>query len=275
MTATLLATSLVLTTLVTAQSVNPEKLMRGKYWIKALPNGALDRETTIGNNQWESLYPGDYNAQAESAGGWDANVIYNGAMVAGQPVAWYYRSVQYNSPHVYAIRQTTVTKNHHLVNPLRAEEYLTGEIGSFQYDASGNRHMKYSLTGTVRVWSQPKHDDFVIMECALTNTDDTTFHDFYYARLVTPNGPYRPGSVSVGWDKEYEWDAVLGDTLGFIFYDDTSLPPTSDAPVYVIPPGDSTGNAGDPGNIGIQGSRNMKLYSPTRTLTRSSSTRCR
>ena len=245
-----------------AQSVQPERLTRSKYWVKCLPNGALDRETTIGNNQWQSLYPGDYNAQAESAGGWDNGGVYNGAMVAGQPVAWYYRSVQYNSPHVYAIAQTSVTQNYNLVNAGRAEESLTGTIGSFQYDASGKRHMKYELRGTVRVWSQPLYDDFVIMECTLTNTDDTTFTDFYYARLVTPNGPYRPSSVSVGWDKEYEWDPVLGDSLGFIFYDDTSLPPTSPAPVYTIPPGDSTGNSGDPGNIGVQGSQNFKLYSP-------------
>jgi hypothetical protein len=245
-----------------AQSVNPERLTRGKYWIKCLPNGALDRETTVGNNQWESLYPGDYNAQCESAGGWDAGAVYNGAMVAGQPVAWFYRSVQYNSPHVYAVGQTTVTQNYNLVNAGKAEEALDGTIGSVQYDASGKRHMKYELKGTVRVWSQPNYDDFVIMECTLTNTDDTTFNDFYYARLVTPNGPYSPPSVSVGWDKEYEWDSVLGDSIGFMFYDDTSLPPTTAAPVYSIPPGDSTGNAGDPGNIGIQGSRNFKLYAP-------------
>lgn len=258
----ILLVALMIPSVLLAQSVNPERLTRGKYWIKCLPNGQLDRETTVGNNQWESLYPGDYNAQDESAGGWDAGAIYNGAMVAGQPVAWFYRSVQYNSPHIYAIGQTTVTQNYNLANAGRAEEYLDGTIGSLQYDGSGKRHMKYELKGTVRVWSQPKYDDFVIMECTLTNTDDTTFNDFYYVRMVTPDGPYRPPSVSVGWDKEYEWDPVMGDSLGFIFYDDTSLPPTTAAPLYSIPPGDSTGNAGDPGNIGIQGSRNFKLYSP-------------
>jgi len=258
----ILLAAVAMPSIVPAQSVDPERLTRGKYWIKCLPNGQLDRETTIGNNQWESLYPGDYNAQGESAGGWDAGAIYNGAMVAGQPVAWFYRSVQYNSPHIYAISPTTVTQNYNLVNAGRAEEYLDGIIGSYQYDGSGRRHMKYELKGTVRVWSQPKFDDFVIMECTLTNTDDTTFNDFYYVRMVTPDGPYNPPSVSVGWDKEYEWDSVMGDSLGFIFYDDTSLPPTTAAPSYSIPPGDSTANAGDPGNIGIQGSRNFKLYSP-------------
>ncbi|MCX6143099.1 MAG: hypothetical protein NTZ35_07755 [Ignavibacteriales bacterium] len=40
------------------------------------------------------------------------------------------------------------------------------------------------------------------------------------------------------------------------------LPPTTPPPEFSIPPSDSTGDAGDPGNIGIQGSRNFKLYSP-------------
>lgn len=242
-------------------NIEPLKLMRGKYWIKCLPNGALDRETTP--NQWESLYPGDYNGRSESAGGWDNTAIYNGAIVAGQPVAWYYRAAQYNSSNVFAITPTFIAQNFDLVNVGKAEEYLEGEIGSFQTDASGNRHMKYSLKGRVNVWSQPGYDSFVIIDCTLTNTDDSTFNDFYYARLVTPNGPYRPASVSSGWDKEYEWDAVTGDSLGFIFYDGTSLPPPpNEAPVYSISPGDVTGNAGDPGNIGVQGSRDFKLYSP-------------
>ncbi|MCX6137370.1 MAG: hypothetical protein NTV54_07755 [Ignavibacteriales bacterium] len=244
----------------TGGSVDPMKLMRGKYWIKCLPNGALDRETTP--NQWESLYPGDFNGQAESAGGWDNTAIYNGAIVAGQPTAWFYRAAQFNSTNIYAVTPTTVTQNYDLVNTGRAEEYLTGKIGSFKTDASGNRHMAYTLDGTVRVWSQPGYDGFIIMDCTLTNTDDSTFNDFYYARLVSPTGPYRPSSSTSGWDKEYEWDAVSGDSLGFIFYDGTSMPPTSAAPAYSIPPGDSTGDAGDPGNIGIQGSRNFKLYSP-------------
>ena len=113
----ILLAAIAVPSIVPAQSVDPERLTRGKYWIKCLPNGQLDRETTIGNNQWESLYPGDYNAQGESAGGWDAGAIYNGAMVAGQPVAWFYRSVQYNSPHIYAISPTTVTTSSEL--PIR------------------------------------------------------------------------------------------------------------------------------------------------------------
>jgi hypothetical protein len=238
----------------------PMKLMRGKYWIKCLPNGALDRETTP--NQWESVYTGDYNGLNESAGGWDNTAIYNGAIVAGQPAAWFYRAAQYNSSNIYPIVPTTVVRNYDLANVQRAEEYLTGTIGSFKTDGLGNRHMAYALTGTVSVWSQPGYDSFVIMDCSLTNTDDSTFNDFYYARLVTPNGPYRPSSVSPGWDKEYEWDPAIGDSLGFIFYDNTSLPSTTSAPTYSIPPGDSTGNAGDPGNIGVQGSQDRKLYSP-------------
>jgi hypothetical protein len=244
----------------TGGSVDPLKLLRGKYWIKCLPNGALDRETTP--NQWESLYPGHYSGQAESAGGWDNTAIYNGAIVAGQPVAWFYRAAQFNSTNIFSVEPTAVSKNYDLTNFQRPEEYMTGTIGSFKTDASGNRHMAYELKCQTSVWSQPGYDRFVIMDCTLKNMDDTTFNDFYYARLVTPNGPSRPSTVTSGWDKEYEWDSEMGDTAGFIFYDGTSMPPTSTWPVYSIPPGDSTGDAGDPGNIGVQGSRDLKLYSP-------------
>ncbi len=256
-----LSVSVLLPEICAQGSIEPMKLMRGKYWIKCLPNGALDRETTP--NQWESLYPGDYNGRMESAGGWDNTGIYNGAMVSGQEVAWYYRAAQYNGSNVYAVVPTTITRNYDLNNFQKAEEYLEGEIGSVQFSSSGKPHMAYSLKGTVNVWSQPGYDGFIIMDCTLKNTDTAVFKDFYYARLVTPNGPYRPASVSSGWDKEYEWDAVAGDSIGFIFYDGTSVPPPPNvAPAYSIPPGDSTGNAGDPGNIGIQGSRDFKLYSP-------------
>ncbi len=245
---------------ISVQAQQPMKLMRGKYWIKCIANGALDRETTP--NSWESLYPGDYNGLKESAGGWDNTGIYHGAIVSGQPVAWYYRAMQFNTG-ISDVIPTTVTRNYDLANPQKAEEYLDGEIGSVQFDATGKPHMKYTIKGTVSTWSQPGYDGFVIMDCTLTNTDTAAFNDFYYARLVTPNGPYRPSTVSTGWDKEYEWDATAGDSIGFMFYDGSTMPPApSVAPTYTQAPGDSTGNAGDPGNIGVQGSQDFKLYSP-------------
>ena len=55
----------------------------------------------------------------------------------------------------------------------------------------------------------------------------------------------------------------MGDSIGFMFYDGTTMPPPPNvAPSYTWEPGDSSGNAGDPGNVGVQGSQDFKLYSP-------------
>jgi hypothetical protein len=173
-----------------------------------------------------------------------------------------YRS-NFNDANIFSIIPTTLTKNYNLVNPAAPEELISGTIGSDTLDATGRRHMGYKLEGRVMGWSQPGYSDFVIIKCKLTCTDRDTLKDFYYARYVTPEGPYRPTSVSSGWDVEYLWDPTVSDTLGFVFYDDTSIPPTGPPPVYTIFPGNITGNAGDPGNIGTQGSRDFKLYSPS------------
>lgn len=247
-----------------AQSVVPQTMTRAKMWIKANPNGSLERENTLGqsSNDWEVAYPGYYDNRNEASGGWDNNAIYHGAQVGGEDVAWMYRN-NFNAANIFAVTPSSLVKNYNLVNPNAPEEMVTGTIGSDTVDGNGKRHMGYKLEGRLMGWSQPRYDDFIIIKCKLTSTDRDTLKNFYYARYVTPNGPYRPSSVSSGWDVEYLWDPAVSDTIGFIFYDDTSLPPTAPAPVYTIPPGDSTGNAGDPGNIGTQGSRDFKLYSPS------------
>lgn len=243
------------------QLVNPQMLTRGKMWIKANPNGTLERETNMGY-EWLLAYPGHWEHRNEAGGGWDANMVYNMAQLQGANVGWNYRNGQFDEADVFAVVPSTLVKNYNLVNPNEPEEYITGVIGSRQM-LDGKRHMAYQLEGKVMAWSHPDYDDFIIIKCKLTNTDDVTFENFYYSRLFTPEGPYRPGSVSSGWDVEYLWDAAMSKDIGFIFYDDTSIPPTSPRPVYTIPPGDSTGNAGDPGNIGTQGSVDFKLYSPS------------
>jgi hypothetical protein len=246
--------------------VSPMTMTRGKMWIKANPNGSLERESNLGlsGHDWEVAYPGYYDNRNEAVGGWDANAIYNGAQVAGQDVAWMYRN-NFNAQNIFAITQTSLNSgNYNLLTTANApEEMLNGSIGSDTLDANGRRHMAYKLDGQVMAWSVPGYSDFIIIRCTLTSRDPDTLKNFYYARYVTPDGPYRPSSVSSGWDKEYIWDSGVSDTLGFLFYDDTSLPPTGPAPAYSIFPGNITGNAGDPGNIGTQGSRNFKLYSPS------------
>ena len=236
--------------------------MRGKYWIKALPNGSMERESNP--SEWLAQFPGTYSGLRSSVGGMDYNLVYNGAIVAGNRVAWYIR------PDKAAQNLTTATKNDIYRNYEFskegvgvAEEYCKGSFQSPKLDANGVRHMAYQLDGKVMVWSQPGYNSFVIIDCTLKSQEDVdTLKDFYYARLVRPSGPSGPSGYPASWDKEYEWDATIGDSLGFIFYDGTSIPPNSAAPVYTISPGDVTGDAGDPGNIAIQGSRDYKLYSP-------------
>jgi len=248
----------------TQESVPSYTITRSKIWARIRPNGSLDRESNLGSNSFELAYPGYYDNNNEASGGWDKNAIYVGGQIGGEDVAWIMRNGNYSDADMYSIVFGTAPvqpyKNYNLINPGYPEEYVQGTIYSPKYDVLGKRHMAFKLDGLVTSWSIPKYDDFILIKCRFTNTDDDTIKNFYYTRWVSPNGPYAPSSVSPGWDKEYLWD---GDSLGFIFYDDDSKPPTTDGPKYIIYPGNITGNAGDPGNIGTQGSRNFKLYSPS------------
>jgi hypothetical protein len=248
----------------TQEPVPSYTITRSKIWGKVRPNGSLDRETNLGSNSFELAYPGYYDHNNEASGGWDQNAIYVGGQIAGEDVAWIMRNGNYSDADMYSIIFDTAPeqpyKNYNLINPGYPEEYVQGTIYSPKYDALGKRHMAFKLDGLVSAWSVPKYDDFLLIKCRFTNIDDDTLKNFYYARWVSPTGPYSPPSVSPGWDREYLWG---GDSLGFIFYDDDSKPPTTEAPRYVIYPGNITGNSGDPGNIGTQGSRNYKLYSPS------------
>ena len=240
--------------------VAAQTITRSTMWVRALPNGALERETST-EYDWKLAYPGHYENRNEASGGFDRSLIYNAARVAGEDVAWIYRNGSFDDSDIFAVRQSQLEENLNLLDPTQPEITITGTIGSYPV-VDSRRHMGYELEGRVMAWSQPGYDDFVLVKCRLTNTDSVPFEDFYYTRLVSPDGPYRPAPVSSGWDVEYLWDPEVSDDVGFVFYDDTSLPPTSPPPVYTIPPGDVTGNAGDPGNIAIQGSTDRKLYSP-------------
>jgi hypothetical protein len=239
-------------------------MTRGKMWVKARPNGALDRETTLGTNIFELAYPGYYDCNTEGSGGWDKNAIYIAGQIKGQDVDWIIRNGTYSDNDILPDSSSSGTytpkfsKNYNLAGA-GPEELITGRMYSPKLDASGNRHLGIQIDGNVMVWSQPKYADFVLIYCKLKNIDDDTIKNFYYTRWVSPNGPWAPSSVSTGWDKEYLWE---NDSLGFVFYDDDTKSPTSTWPKYNIYPGTITGNAGDPGNIGTQGSRNYKLYSP-------------
>jgi len=245
----------------TMDVVGKGTLTRGKYWICSLPNGSLEKESSM-YRIWQTNYPGHWMARNEASGGWDMTRIFNGARLDTAEVGWEWRN-QRHEEHVYAIQQTEHTKNYNLENFLLPEESLKGVIGSYQFDGDGNRHMQYELEAETMVWSVPAYDDFVLIKCRLTNTDDVAFTDFYYARYVSPNGPYNP--LGTNYDVEYMWDEEISGEVGFIFYDDTELSPTAetDSIVYEESPGDVTGDKGDPGNIETQNSPDKKLYSPS------------
>lgn len=244
----------------TTDIVGKGTLTRGKYWICSLPNGSLEKESSM-YRIWQTNYPGHWMARNGATGGWDMTRIINGARLNTAEVGWEWRN-QRHEEHVFAIQQTEHTKNHNLENFLLPEESLKGVIGSYQFDIDGKRHMQYELEAETMVWSIPAYDDFVLIKCRLTNTDDVTFTDFYYARYVTPDGPYNP--LGTNYDVEYMWDEEIGEEVGFIFYDDTEISPTAatDSTVYEESPGDVTGDKGDPGNIKTQNSPDKKLYSP-------------
>ncbi len=253
--------ALIISTSLFSQVVEKQNLTRGKMWFCGNPNGSLERENTMGYN-WQLAYPGHWDNRNEASGGWDNTLVYNIGQVAGQDAGWYYRNGPFDDPDIYAVVQSSLVKNYNLVDPNQPEEYITGTIGSYKTVDNLN-HMAYELEGKVMAWSHPKYDDFILIKCKLTNTDDAPIENYYYSRYMRMNGPYRPDNVSYGYDVEYLWDTAVSADIGFIFYDDTSIPyDGSTPPVYTIPPGDVSGDAGDPGNIGTEGSVDFKLYSP-------------
>lgn len=243
--------------------VDPKVLTRGQLWFSGNPNGSFERVAGLGTSSWELIYPGYWGAHRNAAnGGYDKTLVYNHGIVGGEKIGWYYRSGNYDDEDVYAVEQSQLHQNYNFENSFtEPEEYITGKIGSFKLK-NNIRHMGYELEGKIMVWSIPKYDDFIIIKCKLTNTDDLPITDYYYSHFFIMDGPLAPSGITSGWDVEYLWEPDISPEIGFVFYDNTSLPPTTNPPVYTIPPGDSTGNAGDPGNIATQGSTDYRLYSP-------------
>ncbi len=147
------------------------------------------------------------------------------------------------------------------------EEYTVGRCRT--YDAQPDDEfitLLYEVYTKRMVWSLPKYDDFVIWKMVVKNNDTRPWTDAYigYNFVVNPSGA---GNSRFTNDNEYVWASDLktyGDQQGaFIFYDDVSWPNFSNAPaVYLYPPGDQTGDRGDPGNILEANSVDRRLYSP-------------
>lgn len=148
-----------------------------------------------------------------------------------------------------------------------AEEYTEGRCHTYDSDPSDEFiPLLYELYTKRMVWSLPKYDDFVIWKMVVKNIDTRPWTDAYigYNYVVNPSGA---GDARFTNDNEYVWASDLktyGDEQGaFIFYDDVSWPNFSNAPaIYLYPPGDETGDRGDPGNILEANSVDRRLYSP-------------
>jgi len=261
-----LITSAIIYTQVEVQS---ETLTRGKLWMCILPNGALEYEDGFGGNvnRFVDAYPGYYGHRTDITPGIDESRIFNVAQILNsdgttQDVGWAYRT-QRSLDEVSALKQTELMKNYNLVNPTQPEEYITGIIRSNKYTSSNQRHMQYDLECKAMAWGIPKYNNFILIKCTLTNTDDVTFKNFYYARSIEPYGPASPVGNAPLYDKEYLWDIEISDELGFIFYDDTAWPASTGVITqYPYWPGTVTGDRGNPGNIKIAGSTDKKLYAP-------------
>ncbi len=166
------------------------------------------------------------------------------------------------------IKPFTVTKNYNF----STSPNLPEEIGYSEY--VWTRGALQELNGSIRekhtfhVWSLPTYDDFIIVRDVFVNEEATPITDMYFNILIFIN--ITPGGAGRGfsYDTEYVWDPAiptLTDEQGaFLFYDDTSIPVAQpDNPVtYSLPPGDVTGDRGDPGNIRERNSLDFQLYSP-------------
>jgi hypothetical protein len=250
--------------------VQSATLTRGKLWMSILPNGALEYEDRFGgaSNRFVNAYPGFYGHRTDiTPGNTDESRIFNVAQVllpngTTTDVGWAYRTSR-SLDEVTALKQTQLIKNYNLVDPAQPEEYITGTLRSNKMTSSNQRHMQYDLDCKAMAWGIPKYNNFILIKCKLTNTDDVTFKNFYYARSIEPYGPVSPVGGAPLYDKEYLWDATVSDDLGFIFYDDTAWPAsTGILTQYTYFPGTVSGDRGNPGNIKVAGSTDKKLYAP-------------
>ena len=84
----------------------------------------------------------------------------------------------------------------------------------------------------------------------------------FSAQVQYNNGQLVNNAFKFKNDMQFDWDP---ERKVFIFYDDVQWPTTESAPIsfnIFEPPGDVTGDGGDPGNITEAGSLDRRLYEP-------------
>ncbi len=235
-------------------------LTRGKMWIKGGENGNLGNSST-------PAYPGYY--------GNTNNIIrlQSEVMIYAKTPTQTYLDYDVLIGGSWADVPTVLVKNYNFptnkgagYGPDYPEEYFYGTSHSYDTNPTDTNIPLFWKVSTRRmVWSLPKYDDFVITKITLTNNGTEPWTDVYYGWHHSIQ-PCRAGDKYTN-DVEYTWAKDLktyGDEQGaFIFYDDTAWPNFSDTPAkYLISPGNTTGDRGDPGNILEVNSLNMKLLSP-------------
>ena len=155
--------------------------------------------------------------------------------------------------------------------PNEGEQWAEGVFQTFKMDPSsaGQPMGAMLITTKTMVWSVPKYDDFVIHKIKIKHVDDVPFEDFYMcfpAQVQYNNGQIVNNAFKFKNDMQFDWDPERGN---FHFFTTMcSGPTTESAPISFSifePPGDVTGDAGDPGNItegGIPGSQTLRTRSP-------------
>jgi hypothetical protein len=257
--------ALLLPTLLLAQ-IRPDFvcLTRGKFWANIAEVGFEAHEGTGYFNQ-NMTYPGSYGMANSVFGGLPLDIFLlqtsDGIKHRIFNQGWD-RSIWISGyGHV-------LEKNYNFVNDLTMpEEYSHGVAWSYDANPSdANFPLLYQKRMFRASWSLPEYDDFIINIMVIKNIDTRAWTDAYFG-LWKPICLAREGHNRYKNDDEYTWETDLetfGDENGaFVFYDDTSWPGFGSTPaVYSIPPGDVSGDRGDPGNIIQVNSIDRRLYSP-------------
>ena len=148
-----------------------------------------------------------------------------------------------------------------------AEQWGEGIFQTFRMDPASPADAMGAMQITTKTmaWSVPKYDDFVIHKIKIKQVDEVVLEDFYMcfpAQVQYNNGQLVNNAFKFKNDMQFDWDP---EREIFIFYDDVQWPTTDSAPIsfdIYEPPGDVTGDAGDPGNITEAGSLDRRLYEP-------------
>jgi hypothetical protein len=244
-------------------------LTRGKFW-GTMSDAGTEVNGREGRANINYAYPGSYSSDNMMFGALPLDVLMVKTPEQGViPAQQYLVMRQGTDPSVWVSDfKHELHQNYNFVNSLtEPEEWSWGRSRSYDPEPEDDSYpLLYEKSIYRAVWSLPEYDDFIINIVTIKNVDIRPWSDAYFG-LWKPVTMTEAGRVRFSNDLEYRWEEDLetfGDENGgFVFYDDTSWPGFGTTPAtYTIPPGDVTGDIGDPGNIKEQNSVDRRLYSP-------------